>query len=400
MRIDLSGIESSTNIPYQELYQEECKGLVLFGGAGSGKSIFAAQKTLLRLMTEPDHNYLVIRKVKATIRNSIFASIEAMIDDWGVSSFFKTNKTLLTITFLPNKSKIIFTGIDDPAKIKSIHTITSMLIEEADELTLNDFTQLRLRLRGVTKHYKQLMLCFNPVSKNHWLKKMFFDGEVDGFKVTHTTYLDNRFLDKDYIDYLKSLKETNPEYYTVYCLGQWGQMEGAVYKEYELIDEMPLDCEIYKVGVDFGFTHPSAVILVGIRGSDLFLEELIYESGLTNGELISKIKDCDSEISLRDCRFYPDHAEPDRILEMKRAGIICKSINKDINHGIEKVKSYGMHVVKGSVGLEKELELYEWDEKKDKPYDRDNHALDGMRYAVYDGTSIKSKAKRTGRIEL
>jgi len=97
---------------------------------------------------------------------------------WGLDSIFKINKSEMTMTCF-NGSVLLFKGIDDPEKIKSIDGITSIWIEEASELTLEDFTQLDLRLRGITEVAKQIILSFNPVSAEHWLKKRFFEGEAD-----------------------------------------------------------------------------------------------------------------------------------------------------------------------------------------------------------------------------
>ena len=123
---------------------------------------------------------------------------------------------------LANGSEILFAGLDDVEKLKSIYNITGIWIEEASELLEGDFNQLDIRLRGETKYYKQIILSFNPVNIMHWLKRRFFDKRDDNAVTHHSTYKDNKFLDAESIRVLENFKDTDEYYYTVYCLGQWG----------------------------------------------------------------------------------------------------------------------------------------------------------------------------------
>ncbi|MDY2585008.1 PBSX family phage terminase large subunit [Helicobacter sp.] len=175
MVIDLSGIEKVVNKIYYPLLTNTSRYLVLYGGAGSGKSKFAGQKVLVQCLLAK-HKILVVRKVANTLRNSCFSLLCGYIAEWGLQGYFKINKSDMQILCLFNGSSILFKGMDDSEKIKSIDGITSIWIEEASELSLEDFTQLDLRLRGITKVHKQIILTFNPVSAEHWLKKRFFEN--------------------------------------------------------------------------------------------------------------------------------------------------------------------------------------------------------------------------------
>jgi len=128
----------------------------------------------------------------------------------------------MRITFESSGSEIIFAGLDDVEKLKSISGITGIWIEEASELQESDFNQLDIRLRGVTKYYKQIILSFNPISVTHWLKKRFFDHESEKAHTHQSTYLDNRFLPVEDRETLEGFKDTDEYYYAVYCLGNWG----------------------------------------------------------------------------------------------------------------------------------------------------------------------------------
>jgi len=219
--IDLTELPQLTNDTFYPLYNNDNRYLVLMGGGGSGKSVFAAQKIIYRVLTEDNHKILVVRKVAKTSRQSTFSLLRAIINSWGLSELFSTNKTEMEIT-CKNGNQIIHAGLDDVEKLKSIQGVTSIWIEEASELLPEDFRQLDIRLRGQTKNYKQIILTFNPVSITHWLKKEFFDTKKPKAVVSKTTYKDNKFLPKEDIEVLEGFKESDPYYYQVYCLGQWG----------------------------------------------------------------------------------------------------------------------------------------------------------------------------------
>ena len=194
IRIDLTALCELTNEVYYPLYRDKRRYLVLYGGAGSGKSVFAAQKILVRMLTEQPHRFLVVRKVARTLRFSVFSLFQDMIAQWNLTPLFKINKSDMTITCI-NGNQIIFAGLDDVEKLKSIAGVTGIWIEEASELEERDFHQLDLRLRGPTKHYKQIILTFNPISALHWLKKVFFDFKKENATVVKSIYKDNKFID-------------------------------------------------------------------------------------------------------------------------------------------------------------------------------------------------------------
>lgn len=228
INVDLTALPQLTNPAFYPLYADRQRYLVLYGGAGSGKSVFAAQKLIVRTLAEPGHKFLIVRKVAKTLRHSTFALLRETIGSWGLGQLFRANKTDMELA-CPNGSAIIHAGLDDVEKLKSIHGVTGIWIEEASEITPEDFRQLDIRLRGRTKHYKQIILSFNPVSITHWLKEEFFDNPKPNATVLHTTYKDNRFLDEDSKQVLEAFRDTDEYYYTVYCLGQWGVLGRTVY---------------------------------------------------------------------------------------------------------------------------------------------------------------------------
>jgi phage terminase large subunit len=201
---------------------------ILYGGAGSGKSQTMIQLFLSEICNQKENRnttLFVIRKVANTLRNSVFADFKNKISDWGLEGVAKMKTGYLEIH--SGSNKIVFLGCDDPEKLKSLSQAKSIWIEEATELSLDDFTQITLRLRGKSLHPKRFYLTFNPVSDSHWIKQRFFDkvpiSERNAILRLHGTYLDALdFLDEDYPKRMEALKDVNKTYYDVYALGNWG----------------------------------------------------------------------------------------------------------------------------------------------------------------------------------
>lgn len=228
-------MRETNNRTFLPLFGDEHRYLVLKGGGGSGKSIFAGRKVLERCTTEAGHRFLVCRKVDKTLRQSCFKQLRSQAYEFyqdDIDYIPKGQSGDMYIRF-KNGSEILFSGLDDVEKLKSIFNITGIWIEEASELLEGDFNQLDIRLRGKTTYYKQIILTFNPISITHWLKKRFFDTRDDRALTHESTYKDNRFLDEENIKTLEGFKETDEYYYTVYCLGMWGVTGRSVFNAKE-----------------------------------------------------------------------------------------------------------------------------------------------------------------------
>lgn len=222
------GIASTCNDCYLNLFFDEHRFLILWGGGSSGKSIFAGRKIIERCARESGHRVLVIRKYATSLQNSCVAQLKAQAEEFYPGEY-KFNKSDYTIRF-NSGSEIIFKGCDDPEKIKSFYECTDMWIEEATELSEFEFNQLNIRMRANSAHYKQIIITFNPVSATHWIKGRFFDREDPLCASFHSTYRDNRFLLPEDRQTLENFKHTDEYYYMVYCLGQWGVTGKTVFR--------------------------------------------------------------------------------------------------------------------------------------------------------------------------
>ncbi len=211
------------NPAFLPFFESEHRYAALKGGAGSGKSHAAVQKILKRCLGEK-HRVLIIRKIKNTLRESVFNLLKTQLSEYGITKeFAKPNNTELSIKFY-NDSEIITTGLDDVEKLKSISNITMIWIEEATELTKADFSQIDLRLRGQTDYYKQIILTFNPISEDHWIKAEFFDDVSELTFTHHSTYKDNFFLDAQYVKILEKKYSKDPNVKRIYIDGEWGRV--------------------------------------------------------------------------------------------------------------------------------------------------------------------------------
>lgn len=217
-----SELEIAVNDCFIPLYENRSRFLILPGGAGSGKSVFCADKVVHRVLCENEHKFLCLRKVGDTVEESIYAELISAIEERGVTHEFKVNKTKHSFFHLPTGNQILCKGLDDVAKMKSIKGITGVWMEEATEFEEDDFDQLNLRVRGIKRNYVQYLLSFNPIDENHWLKKRFIDRKDPDATVLVTTYKDNDFLTEQDVNQLLKLADRNQLFFDVYVLAKWG----------------------------------------------------------------------------------------------------------------------------------------------------------------------------------
>lgn len=374
-------IEEQINKVYRDLLFNKNRYLHLYGGAGSGKSYFAAQKLLLRSLTEKRHKILLVRKVARTIRHSQFSLIKSLLYSSGLDEYYKINDSDLRMSSLLNGNEFLSAGIDDREKLKSIFGITSIWVEEATELDFSDFNQLDLRLRGRTKNYKQIILTYNPVNSHHWLNTKQFK---DAYKL-RTTYKDNIYIDGEYIDVLKNLKEQDEEYYNIYALGKWGVLKNVIYRPFEIFNTFPVNFDETIYGLDFGYNNQTALAEVNIKDKVFYLREMIYECRLTNTDLINKMKNLKIK---KGSYIYCDSAESGRIEELKRAGFNVFPADKNVKDGIDFLKSCKILSHSGNTGINKEVLSYSYKQDKDgnlldEPIKFNDHMMDAIRYAIY-----------------
>lgn len=389
---------------YDHLFDYDTFTEVHYGGASSGKSHGVFQKIVIKALKDwkKPRKILVLRKVGATVRDSVFADVQATLSYFGILNMCKINMSAFRIE-LPNGAEFIFKGMDNPEKIKSIKGISDVVMEEASEFTLDDYTQLTLRLRDKAHKQKQIYLMFNPVSKANWVYNAFFVKKPKNTVVYQTTYKDNRFLDAVTRENIEELANRNEAYYKIYALGEFATLDKLVFPKYTkaLLNKGDLRHITSYFGLDYGFINdPSAFMHVKIDDdrNKLYVVEEYVKKGLTNDKIAESI----TALGYAKEQIRADSAEKKSNQELRNLGISrvidVKKGAGSVMQGIQYLLQYEWIVDERCVKTIEELENYTW--KKDKatneyinePVDSYNHCLDAIRYAIQDKIT-KSKIK-------
>lgn len=329
-------IEKEVNPRFEDfIFDWEQKNYFLVGGYGSSKSYHIATKIILKLLQEK-RTALVVREVYDTIRDSCYSLLEEIIIDLGLDDRIRCVTSPMQIRF-PNGSKIIFKGMDKPAKLKSINNVSLIWIEECSEVKYAGFKELLGRLRHPSLKL-HMILSTNPVSKNNWCYKHFFidtkkkifnldDKELYKKKTIvvkdtyyhHSTADDNLFLPKSYIEQLDELKVYDPDLYRIARKGQFGVNgkkvlpQFVVKPHYEVLSEMnKINKPIDRVGMDFGFeTSYNALLRMRIDDDEkiLYIYWEYYKNQMTDDKTAIEI----SEFKISQELIRSDSAEPKTI---------------------------------------------------------------------------------------
>ncbi|HFI0031029.1 TPA: PBSX family phage terminase large subunit [Streptococcus suis] len=367
-----------------------------YGGASSGKSHGVIQKVVYKACKDWKYprKVLFLRKVGSTVYDSIFEDVKQCLDAWDLLDKCKVNNSAYRIE-LPNGAQFIFKGLDNPEKIKSIKGISDVVMEEASEFTLDDYTQLTLRLRDRKHKQKQIYLMFNPVSKVNWVFNAFFAKRPKNTVIYQTTYKDNRFLDDVTRENIEELANRNEAYYKIYALGQFATLDKLVFPKYEkrLLNKDKLAHLPSYFGLDYGFINdPSAFLHVKIDDENrkLYILEEYVRKNLTNDKIAEAIQN----LGYGKEEIRADSAEKKSNQELRNRGIsrVIDALKGpgSVMQGIQYILQYDIVVDERCVKTIEELENYTW--KKDKktneyinePVDSYNHCLDAVRYAIQD----------------
>lgn len=396
------------NPVYKPFLNDFTRTQIFFGGSSSGKSVFLAQRAVIDV-ANGGRNYLCVRKTANTIRRSLFNQVCKAIAAFKMDRVYPSiNKTEMVIT-CANGYQILFGGLEDPEKVKSITpakgVITDVWFEEATEGDETDISDLEKRLRGKTGAEslpKRIILSFNPILKSHWLFQKYFGAWEDGatslrysapdgdVSILKTTYKDNRFLAPDDI---KALENEPDKYYRdVYTLGNWGVLGDVIFKNWEVRDlsQMKAQFTNRRHGLDFGFSKdPAAMPCTHYDRAKkvIYIYNELYMPELTNDALAREIK---ARIG-RD-PVMCDSAEPKSIQEIKGHGVYALSAKKgkdSVNHGIQWLQQQHIVVDVKCQNMRNELQQYQWRQDKNGnslpvPVDKNNHLIDALRYAYSD----------------
>jgi len=357
---------------YAEYQKKEYKIIVEEGGTGSSKSISLAQLCCYILQEEEGVLITIARKTFPALVATTMKDVIAQLDEMGIYDEQFHNKATHTFTYPKTGSQIEFLAVDQPMKVRS-RKRHYLWMNEANEFKLEDFRQLALRTS------KMIFMDYNPSYQFHWI----YD-EVLPRKdciIHRSSYKDNPFLPKSIVNEIEGYKDKDQNYWKIYGLGERGLAESNIYTHWELVNELPEKYDRRHYGLDFGFNNPTALIEVREKDKDLYWKEHIYQSHLTNDDLIDLMNSLGIDKSTT---IFSD-TEPARIEAIERAGYSIESADKDVKAGIDYVKSHKFYITKDSINLQKEAKSYSWKTKDgkstDDPVKVNDHGMDAGRYA-------------------
>lgn len=403
---------------YLPLYEDKEHFIILVtGGRGSGKS-FGLSAFIERLTFEMGrrddgekvvHNVLYTRYTMVSAGISVIPEFMEKVELDGTAAFFRSTKSDVVNT--KTGSHIMFRGIrtssgNQTAKLKSIHGITTFVVDEAEEwVSEREFETIMysIRQQGIQN---RIIIIMNPTDSNHFIyqryikdthKEVMYDGVPVQISThpnvlhIHTSYLDNKeHLAEEFVRAAEDMKKENPERYAHIFMGRWTDVaEGAVFKKWGVVDKFPDECRRVAFGMDFGYSHdPTAIIKCGVDGDRLYLQEVCYKTRMLAADIIKELRAQDAgEYS---AKVISDSADPRLIQEIANGGVLIYPVLKgagSIIAGIDKMLSMEIYVTRDSLDLQEELRNYTWDKDKDgnyinQPIDAFNHCIDAARYYV------------------
>lgn len=402
-----------THEVYYPVYENKDKFIILVtGGRSSGKS-YSMGTFIERLTFETGkdekgslipHYILYTRYTMVSADMSVIPEFREKLEADGTQAFFKKrghdmiNKT--------TGSRVMFRGImtssgNQTARLKSIHGLTTLVVDEAEEwMNEDEFERVMLSIRkkGIQN---RIIIIMNPTDSNHFIYQRYIKDThrieyFDGVPVQisthpnvlhiHTSYLDNKeHCGEEFLREVEEMKVKNPEKYAHVVMGRWADVaEGAVFKKWGVVDAFPKECRKVAIGIDWGYTNDvTAIIMCGIVDNRLYMKELCYRTHMGNSEIISELKKHKNHC-------FADSADPRLIDEIALGGIIIYPVMKgagSIMAGIEKMLDMELFVTNDSYNLQEELRNYTWAKDKNghlinEPIDKYNHAIDAARYYV------------------
>lgn len=357
--------------------QSDARVLVNQGGTSSGKT-YSIMQVLYELgYEEPNQVITVVGQDIPNLKVGAYRDAKTIMGtNEDVAYYYPTINEGERIIKCRNGSIIEFKSYADAQDAKSGKR-DYLFINEANGISYEIYWQLAIRTR------KKIFIDYNP-SARFWVHDEVIGR--DGVELIISYHKGNRFLSDDEHDRIENISD--PELHKVYARGKTGKISGLVLTDWDIVDVLP-PREEWKMscyGLDFGFTNdPSALEHVVLAHGDLWIDEVIYSTGLTNPDIANRAKyngiDSTQQI-IADC------AEPKSIRELQAAGLWVTPSPKgadSIISGLDILKRYKIHVTRHSIGLISNLRAYKWDKDRDgnmtnKPEDKNNHGIDAIRY--------------------
>ena len=353
---------------------------------GSGKTYAIVLRTLRLINDFPGIFVLIGAQTYPLLRDTTLRSFREIVPNNAIVSYNKSTQDFV----LWNGSEVIFRSYDDETKLKSLN-LGAAAIEEMTDVPEEVFKMLRTRMRQ-----KGMPGCIygatNPGVFGNWVYKYFIEKPIEKSKVIYSITADNDYLPNEYLQDLETLRNSNPEYYERMVMGKWGALEGLVYNlpMSQRVEGPPSKGAIdgYIAGLDFGFNHPTACLVIAYSKYGLCVVDELYRRNMSASELIKSVKEFLAKYRID--AVYCDSSRPEIIADLQGAGIPAIEGEKDVFEGIIYVKgiigSKELTVCKNCTYTLREFDSYIWDAKntiKEVPIKLNDDCLDSLRYCVY-----------------
>jgi phage terminase large subunit len=380
-------MEITTNKIYTHLDNSDKRITIEQGGSRSGKTYNILMWLIFAYSDRNNGKTITIcRKTFPALRASSMRDFFDILKKYDIYKEANHNKS--NSEYLLNNNLFEFISLDQPQKVRG-RKRDVLYINEANELYFEDWQQLILRTTD------KAILDYNPSDEFHFIYDKIKPRDDAEFYIT--TYKDNPFLDIETVNEIERLRDVDDNYWKIYGLGQIGSSQALIFRINEC-NSIPQEAKFLSYGMDFGFTNdPTTLVAIYQQGDNIYLKELLYQTGLTNRDIDEKLR----FHSVERKEIFADSAEPKSIEELYRMGWNVKPATKgqgSVNIGIDMMKRYQLHVTKDSVNMIKEFRNYKWQEDKNgnvlnTPVDMFNHTIDAIRYGLYDKLSRPNYGK-------
>lgn len=380
---------------YTEIQQAVDKGYTLISEQGSSRSS-KTYNTLIWLLAyclqHPNICLSIVRKTLPAIKGSVFRDFKEILTNMGVYTDKSLNRTEMIYT-LPNRTIIEFFSTDNEQKLRG-RKRDILYVNEANELSELEWQQLKMRTTKFT------IIDYNPsFTDEHWICALNKDPRTYHFI---STYKDNPFLEQAIIDEIESLRHKNKSLWQVYGLGQMAIIEGLIFPDIEIGDEIPDHATTRWYGVDYGYTNdPTAIVEVARAGDTLYIDEIAYQTEMLTSDIIRVMKSTIPEGG----KIWSESADPRLVTEIHRAGLNIRAVKKykgSIEAGLNKMKEFRICVTRRSTNVIKEYKNYTYAQDREgkwlnQPIDCYNHAIDAIRYVVLSEILAKDARKKASK---
>ena len=396
-----------TNDLHHQLLNQDCRYFYQIGGRWSGKTTEIILNIINGMLCHKNLRVAVFRKTYESIRDTVYADMVQIISEFGLDDYFIVQKAPFAVKCKLNDSICIFKGAQDGERIKGLAGIHWVFLEELNEFVQMDFETIDQGIRGKGIGHK-IFMAHNPVPRIpgelHWFEKLFtpkplLPGEIQVFNIKSmglvaalkTTYKHNAFTPDHVCQRLEGYKYTNPALYKLWTLAEYTEINGAILKNWDIVDTVPPGAPFIGYGLDFGFSNdPVAFLAIWGNRDEIWIKGLIYSTGLTNRDLAQRMRELG--VGQYD-HIIADSSEPKSIEDLFRDGFKgIRGVKKRANYKEDManvLQGAKIHILPNSTDLRREISIWSWDEDKNgklipKIRDGEDHYMDAMIMLMHD----------------